>query len=138
MLQVNYDNIVVPIKEIIMNEGINLNIGPTVAGEVVDPASQRKYHSENAQVGVELNSYIKKTPSDDGTYVLIVSHHEHIEKIRQPLTPEEIEAKKAEERFMAKVVGAVVLGGISLMAFASIVESRSHKKTVVEHHSQLD
>lgn len=74
----------------------------------VEPSAP-KFHKENAVVGVTLNDYTDRQPSEDGTYVKVVVHRERIELIEQPPTPEEIAQKKADQDRAFKI-GAVLIG----------------------------
>lgn len=85
-----------------MPEGININFSPPPFAppppppRVIESAKKERnpeFHRENAVVGVPLENYTKKVPSEDGKYVVITTHAERIEKIKQP---EEIEAEKLE------------------------------------------
>jgi hypothetical protein len=87
-----------------------------------------KYHQEEAVVGVPLESYTKREPSDDGTYVKITSHSERIEKIKQPPTPEEKAAQQKQERIAAGVVGGIVLGFVGLVGWLSWLDSKEPKR----------
>lgn len=87
----------------------------------VDAPPTPKYYDEDFAPGVELNNYLKRTPSSDETYVVVVDHSEHVEKIRQPPTPEEIAEKKEADNRRLKILagtGAFLLGVLSLFAWS--------------------
>lgn len=86
-----------------------------------------EYHQEEAVPGVELNNYVKRVPSEDGTYVLVTEHEERIEKIKQPLTPEEQAAKRKQERIALAVLGGL---GVSFFGFLGWVSYLDAKKTI--------
>lgn len=74
-----------------------------------EPAAPQ-YHKENSVVGVTLNDYTDREPSEDGTYVKVVVHKERIELIEQPPTPEEL-AQRKEDQKQALKLAAVLAGG---------------------------
>lgn len=95
----------------------------------------KTYHDEESVPGVELQNYVKRTPSDDGTYVVVVTHAERIEMIPQPLTPEELAQKREEEKFVLKIVGGMVAGFLGFMGLIAYLDSKEQKKhhVAVEH-----
>lgn len=87
-----------------------------------------KYHQEEAVIGVELNNYTKRVPDEEGKYVLVTTHTERIERIKQP---EEIEAEKQEEKarkrsdaIAATVVGGIVVGFLGLLGWIAYKEDQ--------------
>lgn len=77
-----------------------------------------KYHQEEAVPGVELQNYTKRVPSEDGTYVIVTTHQEKIEKIKQPPTPEEIAQRKKQDRIAGGILAGVGLAFFSFIGWA--------------------
>lgn len=86
-----------------------------------------KFHAQETVPGIQLDNYTRREPSEDGQYVLITTHAERIEKIKQPPTPEEIAEAKAEKAKQAKKdkifnavaagFGLLFLGGLGFAAY---------------------
>lgn len=94
----------------------------------VEPAARPpKFHQEEAVVGETLNNYITKEPSDDGTYVKIITHSERIEKIRQPLTPEEIAEKKKQDKIAAGIIGTVAIAFFGFIGWVTYQDEKQHR-----------
>lgn len=79
------------------------------------PVVRHKYHQEEAVPGVELNNYTKRVPSEDGTFVIVTTHEEKIEKVKQPPTPEEIAERKKQDR-----IALSILGGLGVVFFGFV------------------
>lgn len=77
-----------------------------------------EYTQEPTVAGVELNNYTKRVPNDEGTYVFVTVHEERIELIRQPPTPEELEAKRKLERTALRTLGVVGVVFIGFLGWA--------------------
>lgn len=87
----------------------------------VTPATQpSKYTREEVVPGVVLENYVKRIPSDDNTYVLVSTHSERIEKIKQP---DEIAAEKRAARIGAAIFGTIAAGFIGLMGYIAYKDS---------------
>lgn len=97
----------------------------------MEPQDSTEYGRFSAEIkstpGVQLNSYTKRTTSDDGTYVIIETHTERLERLPQPPTPEEIEEareiRRREDRnamIALGSIGALALGFFGLMVFLEI------------------
>lgn len=106
--------IVKEVSKVIINQ--TLPASPTAVTVQNKDGHPPKYHQENAVVGVTLDNYETITPSEDGKYVVVVNHSEHIELIKQPLTPEEKAAKKAADQ-KALLVLAGIAGGILAIGY---------------------
>lgn len=128
-------------------ETIAAKTTPPPAPKEVAPLPLKKirpeFHKEPFVAGRALSDYTTRTPDDEGTYVHVVEHKEWIEKIKQPLTPEEkaeLEAQRERQRqedkerraFNAKVflgfvgiVAGVAVGGV-------ILAGKEQAKAVVE------
>jgi len=83
-----------------------------------------EFHQENAVVGIELNNYSKRTPSEDGTYVVVVNHTERIEKIVQPPTEEELAHQRSKEKLAMKLWAGVGTAFAVLGTAIVIVEAK--------------
>ncbi len=97
-----------------------------------------KFHQEEAIAGVPLENYTKRVPSEDGTYVMITTHTERIEKIKQPLTPEEKAAQEKQAKIALAVVGAIGSGFIGLVGWLAWLDSREPKRHLQAVPDQKD
>lgn len=98
-----------------------------------------EYHMEAAHPGVELNSYSKRTASEDGKYVVIVEHKEKMELIKQPPTPEELaHQRKIETIGMYLLGGVLVVGGV-LFGWALYEQDKEYRRQqrVAEEEARL-
>lgn len=134
-----------------MPEGFNIHLSPPAPRPVAVPApapireSNPKYHKENAVVGVKLENYTKREPSEDGTYVLVTNHTERIEKIKQP---EEIEAEKAEaealqkaqDKMAMRVIAGVGVGLVGFFAWLTYMDRKTRETVIVpaEKHAEIE
>lgn len=103
----------------LLRAGTKLINPPTTSPRPQQDPTAPKFHKENAVVGIDLQDYTAREPSEDGKYVKVTIHKERIELIEQPPTAEEIEAQK-EQRRLNVVVGAVVATG--LLGLAGILQ----------------
>lgn len=78
-----------------------------------------EFHQENAVLGLSLENYVRRTPNEDGTHVVMIEHKEWIEKIKKPLTPEE-KAEKAEAAKLKAKNEARIAFGVGLAVVAGI------------------
>jgi hypothetical protein len=88
---------------------------------VTPPMQPSKYTREEVVPGVVLENYIKRQPDEDGQYVLVTTHSERLERIKQP---EEIAAEKKAERTALAVIGSVVVGAVGLLIWGSYREEK--------------
>lgn len=100
----------------LLSVGSKLISNPPTQHRATTEAAAPVYHKENSIVGVDLQDYTTREPSEDGTYVKVIVHKERIELIEQPPTPEEIAQRKEDQKQALKLF-AIVAGG----AVASVV-----------------
>lgn len=82
---------------------------------------------EAYEAGAKLNNYTNKVVNEDGTYVKIITHTERIEKIPQPLTPEERAEQKKQERIGLAIVGGIVVAFLGIMGWAAYQEEKTNR-----------
>lgn len=91
-----------------------------------DTASNR-IHKDAWAPGVTLNDYTDREPSEDGTYVKVITHKERVELIEQPPTPEELEQRKEDQKQALKLA-AVLAGGavatVVVLGAADIIKAK--------------
>lgn len=96
----------------------------------VDPAAP-KFHKENAVVGVTLNDYTDREPSEDGKYVKVTVHRERIEMIEQPPTPLEIAEKKEQQKHVLKFSAVIAVGLLGVAGILNALERKQQRKVEV-------
>lgn len=103
---------------------------------VVPPVITSRFHAEETAPGVELNNYTKRTPSEDGTYVMVVTHTERIEKIKQPPTPEEIAERKRQDKIMGMILGGMALAFFGFIGTMVYIDEKTRQRE--EDQKQLE
>jgi hypothetical protein len=93
----------------------------------IDEPRPKKYTSEEVVAGVVLENYVKRTPSEDGQYVTVVRHSEKIELIPQPPTPEEIAARKEQDKMFIKVFAGIGVAFFGFIGLMTALEVRGEK-----------
>lgn len=81
-----------------------------------------KFHKENAVVGVTLNDYTDREPSEDGKYVKVTIHREHIELIEQPPTPEELAREKENREHNLKIAAILGASGVAALMVYGVID----------------
>lgn len=108
------------------NEGFEFSWSPDRPSE-----PRANFTEEEVEPGVVLQSYTKRSPSEDGTYVVVTTHNERIERVPQPPTPEELAAQAKSERIAMLVVGGMVasfLGLVGWLAYQDEKKSREERR----------
>lgn len=95
----------------------------------VEQPRERNYSSEVSVPGEELRDYTTRSANAEGTVVHVVQHKEWFEKIPQPPTPEEIAARKKENRILLGVMAGLGTGALCLFGWLSLNEKRSRRGT---------
>jgi len=88
--------------------------------------------SDEIPEGRELHSYTRKEPIDDGKYILVTKHSEHLEKVQQPLTPEEKAAQARETKIILSVLGTIAAGFFGLVGYTVYKDEQAYKKRTGE------
>lgn len=88
------------------------------------PEVSNKVHKDAWAPGVELHDYTDREPSEDGTYVKVVTHKERIELIEQPPTPEEVAEAKEQRKHSAIIGGIVAVGLVGVAGILQVLDRR--------------
>lgn len=99
---------------------------PTVRPKTGHP----EFIREEVVVGVELQNYTKRTPNEDGTHVVVITHEEHIEKIKQPPTPEEVAQAREDRRFRQKLLAGFGAVTVVVIGVVGVVERNRRPRYV--------
>jgi len=114
----------------VLSLGTNLlNPKPTVRNL---PEPSPRFHKDNAIVGVTLNDYTDREPSEDGQYVKVTVHRERIELIEQPLTPEELAEEKEKQKMNFRVGAVVAAGLVGVAGILQVLDRKSQRKVEVK------
>jgi hypothetical protein len=84
---------------------------------------------EDYEAGAKLNNYTNKVVNEDGTYVKIITHTERIEKIPQPLTPEERAEQRKQERIGLAIVGGIVVSFLGIVGWGIWQEEKTNRES---------